>query len=133
MQKQQRARMPTVFIVDDDDAVRGALALLIKAAGLQARAFASAEAFLDAYRPGRPGCLLADVHLPGMNGLELQALLSRWRQELPVIVMSGDGDPDLAARALANGAVDYLEKPFRSERLLARVHQALARGRRDAA
>ena len=116
---------PTVFIVDDDQAVRYALSALIKAAGLQVRTFASAEEFLDAYDSAHPACLLLDIHLTGMTGLELQAELAARGIRLPIIFITGSGDIPGAVRALKAGAVDFLEKPVEGKTLIAHVQSAL--------
>ncbi|NIR29952.1 MAG: response regulator transcription factor [Gammaproteobacteria bacterium] len=118
---------PTVFIVDDDDAVRDALQLLMESAGLRAEAYASGQAFLDAYRLDRAGCLVLDIRMPGLSGLELQEHLSAAGISLPVIMLTGHGDVPAAVRALKAGAVDFLEKPYDSDMLLERVQQAITR------
>ncbi len=112
---------PTVFIVDDDALVRDALTLLLEASGYRVEACASAEAFLEAYRPERPGCLVLDVNMPGMSGPELQAELVHSRIRLPVIFLTGHGDVPLAVRAIKNGAMDFLMKPIDGGQLLDRV------------
>ena len=116
----------TVFVVDDDAPVRDSLAFLLEAAGFPVRTFASAEAFLDALRPDWQGCLLTDVRMPGLSGVELQETLSRRGVELPVIVMTGHGDVPLAVRAMKAGAVDFLEKPFDDAQLIERLEQCRA-------
>lgn len=118
---------PTVFIVDDDDAVRDALKLLMESAGLRAEAYACAQAFLDAYRPERGGCLVLDIRMPGLSGLELQERLCAQNISLPVIMLTGHGDVPAAVRALKAGAVDFLEKPYDSDTLLERIQLAIAR------
>ncbi len=119
-----------VHVVDDDDAVRGALALLLESNGLQVRCHPSAEAFLEAYDPGQPGCLILDVRMPAMSGLELQHELSRRGIRIPIIFLTGHGDVPMAVRALRGGAVDFLEKPFQTDELLARIPDALEWDRR---
>jgi len=116
----------TVFVVDDDAAVRDSLAFLLEAAGFAVRTFDSAEAFLDALRPDWAGCLLTDVRMPGLSGVELQETLARRGVELPVIVMTGHGDVPLAVRAMKAGAVDFLEKPFDDAQLIERLRQCRA-------
>ncbi len=101
----------TVFVVDDDAAIRDALSLLISLRGLRAQVFASAEHFLETYRSEWRGCLLADLQMPGMSGLELQAELKARGVPLPVVVLTAHGDVATARAALKNGAVDFLEKP----------------------
>ena len=116
---------PTVFLVDDDASVRDSLGLTLKMAGLRVEAFASAEAFLDAYDANRPGCLVLDVHMPGMNGIELQRELND--RELPVFIifLTNHGDIPMSVKAVKAGAVDFLPKPFSGKDLLERVHEAL--------
>lgn len=117
----------TVFVVDDDEAVRESLALLVRSVGLEAETFASAQAFLDAYRPERRGCLITDIRMPGMSGLELQETLSRDDIRIPVIVLTGYGNVPAAVKALKGGAVDFVEKPFNPEALLDLIRQAIDR------
>lgn len=116
---------PTVFVVDDDPAVRDALGLLLDASGYRARAFTCAAEFLAAYTPDQPGCLLLDVRMPGMSGLDLQDNLAAHAIHLPVIILTGHGDVPMAIRAMKAGALDFIEKPFSSQMLLDRVQQAL--------
>ena len=117
----------TVFVVDDDDAVRNSLKLLLKSAGLHAEVFGSAPEFLSKYEDAQPGCLVLDVRMPGMSGLELQEELNRRGAMLPVIFITGHGDVPMAVEALQHGAFDFLQKPFRDQELLDRVQRALAR------
>jgi FixJ family two-component response regulator len=117
---------PTVFVVDDDQAVRRFLCGLIASVDLRVEAYASAREFLDAYEPGRPGCLLLDIRMPGMSGLELQKELAERAIGLPVIILTGHGDVQLAVHAMKAGAVDFIEKPFNNELLLDRVQSAVA-------
>ncbi len=117
---------PTVFIVDDDDAVRRFLSGLIASVELRVEAFASARDFLEAYEPGRPGCLVLDVRMPGMSGLELQRELADQAIDLPVIILTGHGNVQLAVRAMQAGAIDFVEKPFDNELLLDRIQRAVA-------
>lgn len=116
----------TIFVVDDDEDVRNSLCALLDSAGLQAEAYDSARAFLAAYVPGRGGCLIADVRMPDMDGLELQDELSRQGITLPMIVVTGHADVPLAVRAMKSGAIDLIEKPFDSEQLIDTVKRALA-------
>ncbi|MEO8224082.1 MAG: response regulator transcription factor [Gammaproteobacteria bacterium] len=116
----------TVFVVDDDDGVRTSLGILLDSAGYQPVAFSSALDFLDQYDPGRPGCLLLDMRMPGMNGMELLQELSRRGAFLPVIFISGHGDVPMAVEAMKNGAFDFLQKPFGQQDLLDRLSRALA-------
>ncbi|HKZ74185.1 MAG TPA: response regulator transcription factor [Steroidobacteraceae bacterium] len=124
-----KERVPTVFVVDDDEAVRGALRLLLKSVGLTAAAFASAQEFLASYSPGQPGCLVLDVRMPGMSGLELQHQLNLRGAILPVIFITGHGDVPMAVEAMQHGAFDFVQKPFRDQELLERVQRALEKDR----
>jgi FixJ family two-component response regulator len=119
----------TVFVVDDDEAVRAALALLLQSVGLATQSHASAQEFLAGFDPRRPGCLLLDVRMPGMNGIELQEQLNLRGATLPVIFITGHGDIPMAVEAMQQGAFDFLQKPFRDQELLDRIHRALARDR----
>ena len=116
-----------VFVVDDDQAVRESLALLVQSVGIEAETFASAREFLDTYRPDQRGCLITDIRMPGMSGLELQEQLSSDGVHIPVIVLTGHGDVPAAVRALKGGAVDFVEKPFNPQALLDLVQQAIAK------
>ena len=127
---------PTVFIVDDDEAMRDALDTLIRSVGMRTSLHASADEFLAAYDPEQPGCLVLDERMPGMSGLDLQDALAEQGIKLPVIIITGHGDIPMAVQAMRAGAVDFLEKPFREQELLHRIHQAIeqdARTRRDRA
>lgn len=119
-------RAPAVFIVDDDDAVRSSLRLLLKSAGYAAVAYASAQEFLTEWNPAQPGCLVLDVRMPGMSGLELQTELNQRGAIIPVIFISGHGDIPMAVEAIQHGAFDFLPKPFGDQDLLDRVARALA-------
>ncbi|NLE60974.1 MAG: response regulator transcription factor [Planctomycetes bacterium] len=126
----------TVFVVDDDAAVCDSLRFLIESVGLQVRTFSSADEFLAAYTPDQPGCLVLDLRMPGMSGLELQEQLARQKCALPVIIITAHGDVPTAVRAMHAGAVDFMSKPFSDQHLLDRIHQALtkdAQARRDEA
>lgn len=116
---------PTVFVVDDDEAVRLSLKLLAESVGYPTEAFASADEFLAAYDRARPGCLVLDIRMRGMSGLELQEELVRRDIGLPVILVTGHGDIPLAVRAMRSGAVDFIEKPYRDQLLLDRIQQAI--------
>jgi FixJ family two-component response regulator len=118
---------PIVFVVDDDDSVRGALELLILSQGWKPETFASAEAFLSRPRVWAPCCLVLDVTLPQLNGLELQKLVTADRTEMPIIFITGYGDVPMTVQAMKAGAVEFLTKPFSSEVLLRAVRQALER------
>ena len=118
----------TIFIVDDDEAVRESLALLLEASGYRVAAYASGEAFLAALKRGAEGCLLVDVRMPGIGGLEVQEELARRDSAVPAIVMTGHGDVPLAVRAMRAGAADFIEKPFSDETILASIERALRQG-----
>ena len=112
---------PTVFVIDDDEAVRHFLRGLIASVDLRVQAYASAQEFLDAYPRNFPGCLVLDIRMPGMSGLELQQELNARGIDLPVIVLTGHGNVQVAVHAMKAGAVDFVEKPFNNELLLDRV------------
>ena len=124
---QAEAAEPTVFVVDDDAAVRQSFEWLVGSVGLHTETFASAQAFLDAYDPARPGCLVLDVRMPGMSGLELQERLEAEGVTLPVIVVSGYGDVPTAVRVMKQGAVDFIEKPFSDQAMLDRIQASIER------
>ncbi|MBX9604837.1 MAG: response regulator transcription factor [Gammaproteobacteria bacterium] len=115
----------TVFVVDDDQAVRMSLSLLIRSMGLAVETFESAAAFLGVCDPERSGCLVLDIRMPGMSGLEMQEELNRRAIGLPVIFITGHGDVAMAVRAMKSGAVDFIEKPFNDQQLLDRINKAL--------
>lgn len=115
----------TVFIVDDDDAVRESLAFLMKSADLKAETFASAQAFLEAYSPERAGCLVLDIRMPGMSGLELQEVLKQRNSLLPIIFITGHGDVPMAVKAIKEGAADFVQKPFHDQELIDRIREVL--------
>ena len=119
-------RPATVHVVDDDDAVRSSLRLLLKSVGLPTIAHASAHEFLAAWDGDQPGCLVLDVRMPGMSGIELQAELNQRGAIIPVIFISGHGDIPMAVEAIQHGAFDFLQKPFRDQDLIDRVQRALA-------
>ena len=120
---------PAVYVVDDDEGVRSSLALLLKSMGQTALTFASAAEFLEAHDPDQPGCVLLDVRMPGMSGLELQDELNRRGAVLPVIFITGHGDVPMAVEAMQHGAYDFLQKPFRDDDLVERIRRALAHDR----
>lgn len=115
----------TVFIVDDDAAIRDALSQLLETASLQVESHADGRAFLAAYEEDRPGCLLLDMAMPGMSGLEVQAELRARGLTIPVVFLTGHGDIPMAVRTLQAGAVDFLEKPIQGAKLIERVQRAL--------
>ncbi len=114
-----------MFVVDDDRAVRSSLSWLLESVGLRVETFASAQEFLDTYDPERAGCLLLDVRMPGMSGLDLQRELHTRRAHLPLIIITGHGDIEMAVRAMKGGANDFLEKPFNDQAVIDRVQQCL--------
>lgn len=116
----------TVFVVDDDDAVRDSLAMLLRSVGLQVEAFDSGIAFLERYRPDFTGCIVLDIRMPKMSGLEVQQRLRESGSRLPVIFITGHGDIPMAVQAIKEGAADFIQKPFRDQDLLDRIHSALA-------
>ncbi|HKE46264.1 MAG TPA: response regulator transcription factor [Steroidobacteraceae bacterium] len=119
----------TVCVVDDDEAVRGSLKMLLKTLGLPTLAYASAQEFLAAFDPQRPGCLVLDIRMPGMSGLELQQELNARGALVPIIFITGHGDVPMAVEAMQHGALDFLQKPFRDQDLVDRIHKALAKDR----
>jgi two-component system response regulator FixJ len=116
----------TVFLVDDDEAMRESMALMLDLAGFRIRTFGSAREFLDAYSASYPGCLVVDLRMPGMTGLELQTALTQQGFTLPTIFLSAYGDVPTTVRAIKGGAVDFLEKPVSYETLVRRIRDALA-------
>ncbi|MEZ5452347.1 MAG: response regulator transcription factor [Thiothrix sp.] len=117
---------PTVFIVDDDPAVRDSLRWLLESMRLNVATFGSAEEFLKFYTMHMVGCLILDVRMPGMSGLQLQQFLTKQKHSLPIIFITGHGDIPMAVRAMQAGAMYFLEKPFEDQVLLDYVHEALA-------
>jgi FixJ family two-component response regulator len=120
---------PVVFIVDDDADVRRSIQDLLESVALDSEAFATPQEFLDRKRPDRPGCLVLDVRLPGMSGLDFQRALAEAGVSLPIIFVTGHGDVPMTVQAMKSGAVEFLTKPFRSQELLDAVQQALERER----
>lgn len=119
----------TVFVVDDEPAVRDALNALLGTYGFTVETFASAQEFLARSKPGLAGCVVADVRMPGMSGLELQRELSRRGVDLPVVIITGHGDVPMAVAALKAGAADFIEKPVNDEELAKSIRSALDRNR----
>ena len=115
----------TVFLIDDDPSVRDALTLLLSLKGIRTQPFATAESFVDTYQPGSPGCILTDLRMPGMSGLELLALVRERGADVPVVVLTAHGDVATARAALKNGAFDFLEKPVDDAMLVDVLHNAL--------
>lgn len=116
---------PVVFVVDDDEAVCRSLSLLIEDIGLEVRTFTSAPAFLSAYDPAQPGCLVLDVRMSGMSGLELQSRLNELDYGIPTIIITGHADVPMAVEAMKAGALDFIEKPFRDQVLLDNIQRAI--------
>ena len=120
---------PTVFVVDDYAPVRSAVSRLLRAAGFAVAAFASPEEFLARYDPHTPGCLVLDLDMPAVNGLELQRILARKGSVLPIIFLTGHGDVPKSVQAMKRGAIDFLTKPVNDENLLAAVRAAIEKDR----
>ncbi|MET3521826.1 response regulator transcription factor [Mesorhizobium abyssinicae] len=120
---------PIVFVVDDDISVRESLELVVRSAGWEPRIFASAQEFLNHPRASVPNCLILDVNLPDLNGLDLQSMVSTERSEMPIIFLTGYGDVPMTVRAMKAGAVEFLTKPFSDEVLFHAIEQALERSR----
>jgi FixJ family two-component response regulator len=118
-------KKPVIYIVDDDDGMRRALTVLMTTVGYNAVAFARPSEFLAKYDPNHPGCLVLDVRMPEMSGLEVQQQLNRSGSMLPVILVTGHGDIPMAVQAMKDGAFDFLQKPFRDQELLDRINGAL--------
>ena len=117
---------PTVFIVDDDQAVRDAIRWLMEQVKLKVQVFASADEFLANYVPGTRGCIILDIRMPGMSGLELQERLKAAKALIPIIIITGHGDVPIAVRAMKGGAIEFLQKPFNDQLLLDTVQSALS-------
>jgi FixJ family two-component response regulator len=122
---------PVVYVVDDDDAVRNAMKLLLDSVGLACETFSSAAEFLAAYDPARHCCLVSDIRMPGMSGLELQQELSRQHMDIPLIFITGHGDVPMAVSAIQSGATDFIQKPFRDHHLIGTIQHALERDGRQ--
>jgi FixJ family two-component response regulator len=120
---------PIVFIVDDDPSIRSLLSKLIRSVGLRVEAFASSREFLTQLPPSGPACLILDVRMPGLSGLDLQERLVQLGLEIPIIFITGFGNVPQSVRAMKAGAVDFLQKPFENQTLLDAVHRALERDR----
>ena len=116
---------PLVYVVDDDEAVRDSLKLLLESVGLASEIYPSAAAFLAAYDPNKHCCLVADIRMPGLSGLELQQRLLEQKTEIPIIFITGHGDVPMAVNAMKMGATDFIQKPFRDQELIDRIHKAL--------
>ncbi len=118
-----------IYLVDDDEAVRDSLGMLFKSIGFESEAYASALEFLEHFDAGRHACLVADIRMPGLSGLELQQRLNEQRAAIPIIFITGHGDVPMAVNAMKSGAADFLQKPFRDQELIDRIHKALAEDR----
>ncbi len=123
------AGTPTVFVIDDDAAVRASIQGLLKSVGLRSESFGTAQEFLRSKRPDGPSCLVLDVRLPGVNGLDFQRELADAGVRIPIIFITGHGDIPMTVKAMKSGAVEFLTKPFRDQDLLDAIHQALDRDR----
>jgi hypothetical protein len=128
-----KEKITTVFVVDDDEAVRTSLKLLLRSVGLPVETFTSAQEFLDRFDADRPGCLVLDIRMPGMSGLELQEHLNAMHAMIPVVFITGHGDVPMAVEAMQHGAVDFIQKPFRDQDLIDRINQALEKDRENRA
>ncbi len=115
-----------VFIVDDDESVRDAIGMLLDSVDVSYDAFPSADAFLGAYTSSMAGCLVLDIRMPGMSGLELQEKLHQLGSRIPIVFITGHGDIPMAVEAMRRGAVDFIRKPFRDQELLDRIHEAIS-------
>jgi FixJ family two-component response regulator len=124
---------PVVYVIDDDASFRKAVSRLLRSAGLEVEALASAGEFLERPAADRPSCLVLDVRMPGPSGLDLQSALAETGRDIPIVFMTGHGDVSTSVRAMKKGAVDFLEKPFRAPELLACVERGLARSRQSRA
>ena len=124
---------PTVFIVDDDEAYRDSVCELVSSVGIATETFSSALAFLEAFDPERPGCLVLDVRMARMSGLALQERLAAMGARIPIVFISGHGDIAMAVKAVKDGAVDFVQKPYREQQLLDAVDEALRRDARQRA
>ena len=123
------AQEPIVFVVDDDESVRNSLRRLLMSVGLAVEVFPSAQAFLDSVRPDAPGCLVLDVQLPGLSGLDLQTELADTDTPLPIVFLTGHGDIPMSVKAMKAGAVEFLTKPFRERDLVNAIRNAIDRDR----
>jgi FixJ family two-component response regulator len=123
------AAAPTVFVVDDDDLVRASIQGMLKSVGLRSETFGTPQEFLRSKRPDGPSCLILDVRLPGISGLDFQRELADAGMRIPIIFITGHGDIPMTVKAMKSGAVEFLTKPFRDQDLLDAIHQALDRDR----
>ena len=116
---------PVVFVVDDDEAVRDSLQMLLESVDLRCETYASATEFLDGHNPDQHSCLVADIRMPGMSGLDLQEALNKRASTIPILFITGHGDVPMAVDAMKSGALDFIQKPFRDQDLLDRINKAL--------
>jgi FixJ family two-component response regulator len=123
------AAVPVVFVIDDDDLVRAAIQGMLKSVGLRSETFGTPQEFLRSKRPDGPSCLILDVRLPGISGLDFQRELADAGIRIPIIFITGHGDIPMTVKAMKSGAVEFLTKPFRDQDLLDAIHQALDRDR----
>jgi two-component system response regulator FixJ len=121
-----KSEKPTVYVIDDDEAVRDSISMLLDTENIEHKVYASAIDFLNAYNDSMCGCLVLDIRMPGMTGLELQETLNKRHASLPIIFITGHGDIPMAVEAMRRGALDFLRKPFGEDDLLQRVNEALA-------
>lgn len=121
----------TVFIVDDDEAMRDSLGMLMRSVGFDYEVFADAQSFLDNYKDDGSGCLVLDIRMPGMSGLDLQQTLKDMKLDIPILFITGHGDIPMAVEAMKRGAVDFFQKPFRDQALLDRIGQVLTKADAD--
>lgn len=119
--------MAVVYVVDDDEAVRDSLRLLLDSVDLRCKTYASATEFLGDHNPDQHSCIVADIRMPGLSGLDLQEELNRRTSTIPILFITGHGDVPMAVDAMKSGALDFIQKPFRDQDLLDRIHQALER------
>lgn len=117
---------PTVFVIDDDPAARESIGMLIRSLGLQVETFASAEQYLQSFDPQRPGCVITDMRMLGLSGLELQEQLAEMGEKIPVILISAHANMQIAVRAMRNGAITFLEKPCQQQEIIDAVNEAIA-------
>ncbi len=117
---------PRIYIIEDDDAVRDSLQMMLESIGREVVAFANADSFLEAYSQDMAGCIVLDIRMPGMNGMELQRKLNEINSILPIIFVTGHGDVPMAVEAMQQGAVDFVQKPYREQELLDKISQAMA-------
>lgn len=122
---------PVVYIIDDDQSLREAIEDLLNSVGQQAQSFASVQTFLDMERHDAPACLVLDIRMPGMSGLDFHREMDKWDVQLPVIFITGHGDIPMSVRAMKQGAVEFLTKPFREQDLLDAIHQAIELDRKN--